>query len=146
MTTTTHVHALEHGIHQTNVWLNDVAAELDGVDRQEAYRALRSTLHALRDRLTVDEAAQLGAQLPDLLRGVYYEGWNPSATPSAVHTREQFLDRVVAEAPYHGHTEASYAVGAAMAVLRRHVSAGELEDVAAILPHDVRALLFGVSA
>jgi uncharacterized protein (DUF2267 family) len=63
MTTTTHVPTLEHSIHQTNGWLGDVAAELDGTDRQYAYRTLRATLHALRDRLTVDEAAQLAAQL-----------------------------------------------------------------------------------
>jgi len=30
---------------------------------------MRATLHALRDRLTVEEVAQLGAQLPMLVRG-----------------------------------------------------------------------------
>jgi len=142
MTTTTHVPTLEHGIHQTNAWLGDVAGELDGADRQYAYRVLRATLHALRDRLTVDEAAQLAAQLPDLLRGIYYEGWDPSRTPVHERTREQFLDHVAREGALAGHTEASIAVGAAMAVLGRHVSAGELDDVRATLPRDIRELLF----
>lgn len=142
MTTTTHVPTLEHGIHQTNVWLGDVAAELDGADRQYAYRTLRATLHALRDRLPIDEAAQLAAQLPDLLRGIWYEGWNPSATPVHERTREQFLDHVAHEGALAGRTEASIAVAATMAVLARHVSAGELDDVRATLPQDIRELLF----
>lgn len=142
MTTTTHVPTLEHAIHQTNVWLGEVAADLNGADRQYAYRTLRATMHALRDRLTVDEAAQLAAQLPDLLRGVYYEGWDPSATPAREHTREQFLDHVVREGALAGHTEASIAVSAAMAVLVRHISAGELDDIRATLPQDIGALLF----
>lgn len=143
MTTTTHVPTLEHGIHATNAWLRDVAAELDGADHQEGYRALRATMHVLRDRLPVDEAAQLAAQLPDLLRGVYYEGWNPSATPVRFHTREQLLDRLMAEGAFHGHTEASYAFGAAMSVLRRRISAGEMEDVTAVLPTDVADFVKG---
>lgn len=143
MTTTTHVPTLEHGIHATNVWLGEVAAELDSDDHQYAYRALRATMHALRDRLPVDEAAQLAAQLPDLLRGVYYEGWNPSATPARFRTREQLLDRIAHEGAFHGHTEASYAAEAALAVLRRHISEGELEDVIASLPAGVAGFVEG---
>lgn len=143
MTTTTHVPTLEHGIHATNAWLRDVAAELQTDDHQEAYRALRATLHVLRDRLPVDEAAQLAAQLPDLLRGVYYEGWNPSATPARFRTREELLERVAHEAAFHGHTEASYAMNAALAVLRRRISSGELADVAAVLPADIAEVVSG---
>lgn len=135
--------ALEHGIHVTNAWLRDVAAELQADDHQQAYRALRVTLHVLRDRLPVDEAAQLAAQMPDLLRGVYYEGWNPSKTPARFRTREQLLERVAHEAPYHGHTEASYAMSAALAVLRRRISAGEMADVTAVLPTDIAQFVSG---
>lgn len=143
MTTTTHVPTLEHGIHATNAWLRDVAAELETDDHQEAYRALRATLHVLRDRLPVDEAAQLAAQLPDLLRGVYYEGWDPSRTPARFHTREQLLDRVVHEGAFHGHTEASYAMNAALAVLRARISAGEMADVTAVLPAEIAHFVSG---
>ena len=141
--TTTHVPTLEHAIHQTNVWLNDVGAELGGADHREAYRALRATLHALRDRIPVNEAAQLAAQLPDLLRGVYYEGWSPSRTPVRYHTREQLLDRIVNEGAFAGRTEASYAANAALAVLRRRISAGEIAGVTAVLPADVAAFVSG---
>jgi uncharacterized protein (DUF2267 family) len=66
-------------------------------DRPAAYRALRATLHALRDRLTVEEVAQLGAQLPILVRGVYYEGWNPTGKPLKLRHKEEFLARIAHE-------------------------------------------------
>jgi uncharacterized protein (DUF2267 family) len=66
----------EGTLQKTQVWLNDLMFELDWEDRpQKAYLALRTVLHALRDRLTVEEAVQLGAQLPMLVRGFYFEGW-----------------------------------------------------------------------
>ena len=64
-------------VHKTHVWLNDIMQELGWEDRHKAYLGLRTTLHALRDRLTVEETAQLAAQLPMLIRGLYYEGWDP---------------------------------------------------------------------
>ncbi len=102
---------------------------------------MRAYLHALRDRLTVDEAAQLAAQLPDLIRGIYYEGWNPSSTPVKYHGFADFLERIAADAELDGETAASYATSAVAGVLRRHVSAGEIEDVRAQLPEDLRPIL-----
>src|SRR5262245_18543638 len=78
-------------LQKTNGWLHDLMQILDWTDRHKAYVALRATLHALRDRLTVEEVAQLGAQLPMLIRGFYYEGWNPTGKPLRVRHAEQFL-------------------------------------------------------
>src|SRR5919204_6184474 len=64
----------------TNIWLNEIMDDL-GPDRKIAYRALRAVLHALRDRLTVDEAAQLGAQLPLMIRGLFFDMWHPAGKP-----------------------------------------------------------------
>jgi uncharacterized protein (DUF2267 family)/uncharacterized protein YbcI len=122
------------------VWYRDVAAELDTQDQHEAARALRAVLHALRDRLTVEENAQLAAQLPMLIRGVYYENWRPGAAARPAHDVETVLEAVASEGRMAGHTQASLAVEAVSAVLRAHVSAGELDHVAAILPVDLRAL------
>lgn len=139
--TSRHVDIIERSAEQANIWINDVAEEFGTKDRQEAYRILRAFLHAVRDRITVEEAAQLGAQLPELLRGIFYEGWRPSTTPLSYHDRETFLRKVSDEALLAGTTEASYAVTAAAKVLGRHVSAGEIEDVLAILPGEIRELL-----
>jgi uncharacterized protein (DUF2267 family) len=132
---------IERSVEKAHIWLNEMAGELGSEDQQEAYRVLRAYLHALRDRLPVDEAAQLAAQLPELIRGIYYEGWDPSATPVRYRTYAEFLDRVAEEALLDGETAASYAVSAASSLLRRHVSAGEIDDVRAILPEDLRPIL-----
>ena len=142
MTRTAHVDVIDRSAEKANIWINEMAEEL-GVGRADAYRALRAVLHTLRDRLTVDESAQLAAQLPLLIRGVFYDSWDPSRTPVKYTHARDFLDRVADEANLAGDTEASYAVTAAVRVLRAHVSAGELDDVLAILPSEIRALLKG---
>ena len=140
MTTTAHVEAVDRSVEKANIWLKEIAAEL-GDDRTAAYKALRAVLHALRDRVTVDEAAQLAAQLPLLVGGIFYDGWDPSRTPVKYSHAREFLDRVAHEANLAGDTEASFAVSAVARVLRAHVSEGELDDVMAILPHEIRVLL-----
>ena len=141
MTTATHLDVFDRSVEKANTWINDVAAEMGTADRHEAYRALRAFLQTLRDRLPVAEAAQLSAQLPLLIRGIYYEGWQPSRTPLRYRDAREFLDRVAEEAKLHGDTEASFAVAAAARVLARRVSGGEIEDIAHVLPEDLRRLV-----
>src|SRR6185436_8264294 len=91
------VDALERAERTTNVWLNSVAAELDTDDRKFALRVLRAWLHTVRDRLSVNSAAKFAAQLPELLRGIYYDGWEPSRVP-VKYTRDEYLARFGFEA------------------------------------------------
>jgi hypothetical protein len=75
----------------TNSWLKELMELMGWEDRHRAYHALRVVLHALRDHLTIDEVVTLGAQLPMLVRGFYYEGWHP--TPLTLYERvERSLD------------------------------------------------------
>lgn len=137
------VEIIARSVEKTNVWLKELAEELETDDRQYAYRVLRAFLHAVRDRLMVNEAAQLAAQLPELIRGIYYEDWVPSRTPLKYRTVDEFLDRVAREAQMPGETSASYACAAAARVLRRHVSEGEIADVVAVFPEEMRPVLAG---
>lgn len=132
---------IDRTVLQTNAWLEEVARRLESNDHREAYRVLRAYLHALRDRLTVDEAAELAAQLPLLIRGIYYEGWDPSKTPIKYHGLADFLERVADEAELPGETSASYAVSVAAEVLREHVSAGEIDDIRAQLPQELQPII-----
>lgn len=146
MATTATLDVIDRSVEKANVWLKAMAAELGEEDRHAAYRGLRAVLHTLRDRLTVDEAAQLAAQMPLLIRGIFYDGWDPSRTPARYRDAQEFLDRVAHEARLAGDTEASYAVTATARVLRAHVSRGELDDVLQALPDHVRALFADASA
>jgi len=74
--------AFDTTIEKTNIWLKEIMQEMNTEDRHRAYNALSSVLHALRDRMPVDEVVQLGAQLPMLVRGFYYEGWDPGCQSS----------------------------------------------------------------
>lgn len=125
-------------VQKTNTWLKDISETLH-CDRHRAYQALRGVLHCLRDRLTVDEAAHLGGQLPMLVRGVYYEGWRPAGKPEKVRSYEDFLFRVAAHLT-NTPIEPQSAVRVVFEVLESHVSRGEIEDILRQLPHDIRAL------
>ncbi len=124
----------------TNAWLKGLVEELGWQDRHRAYRALRAVLHALRDRLTVEETADLGAQLPMLIRGLYYEGWTPSGKPVKERKREDFLAHIEAAFRDEPATFPEAVARAVFQVLQRHVSAGEIGDVKQILPTQIRAL------
>ncbi|HEY8453801.1 MAG: DUF2267 domain-containing protein [Micromonosporaceae bacterium] len=107
--------------------------------RHQSYAALRSVLHAVRDRLNVNEAAQLGAQLPMLVRGIYYDGWDPDRVPEKLG-REGFLQRVRQEFPYDVKGGVEPLVQTVLRTLRSYVTEGEWEDVRSSVPGDVRAL------
>lgn len=141
MTTAT-VSAFENTLHKTNVWLKDLLFELEWheTDYQRAYHALRTVLHALRDRLPVEEAADLSAQLPMLIRGFYYEGWSPAKVPTLQRTREEFFLRISEEYADDMSVNVEEVTRAVFRVLAMHVSLGELEDVKQCLPESIRKL------
>jgi len=144
--TTTRVDVIDHSVEKAHIWINDLAEELATEDGHYAYRVLRAFLHALRDHLPVDEAAALAAQLPIFVRGVFYEGWDPSGTPEHARDLDSFLRRIASEARLAGETEASFAAMAAGRVLGRHISAGEAGSVLAVLPEHLREFLSSESA
>jgi uncharacterized protein (DUF2267 family) len=131
---------LDRSIQKTNVWLRDVNYELQWFTFQRDYLALRAVLRALRDRLSIPEVAQLGAQFPIFIRGIYYEGWNPSRTPTKSRGKELFLRQVRAEFAHtrNPDVDAEEITRAIFRVLNKHISKGEIEQVKALLPRELR--------
>ena len=130
-------------LEKTEDWLHEIMNQLDWDDQQRAYRALRVVLHTLRDRLSVEEATDLSAQLPMLVRGLFFEGWNPSRKHDKVRTAEQFTDLVnqhFANADLEYYIDSTDVTRAVLNVLADHVSEGEIKDVKRVLPEELQEL------
>jgi uncharacterized protein (DUF2267 family) len=124
----------------TNIWLNDVADRLGTPDRHRAYHALRAVLHAVRDRLPVDEAAALGAQLPLLIRGVYYDGWHPAGKPLKDRHKAEFLAHIERDYEREGNVDVDAVTRKVLQVIARHVSPGEINHIVRIMPPEIAEL------
>jgi uncharacterized protein (DUF2267 family) len=139
-TAETHIRAFDSTLQTTHRWLQELelAASLD--NEAEAYSVLRVVLHALRDRLPADEAVHLGAQLPMLIRGFYYEGWKPSTTPKKQRSLEAFLQGMQPLPTLKGEISVEQALRSVFLMLDHRISEGEIADVRQAMPEEVRDL------
>jgi uncharacterized protein (DUF2267 family) len=124
----------EHATQKAELWINEMMSELGTDDPRLAYHALGASLQALRDRLRVDEAAQLAAQLPLVVRGLYYEGWRPAATPVRARRPDDFITMVDEKLTDGRDVAPERALTALFEVMRRHLSPGEIDSLVRVLP------------
>ena len=136
----TGVQSFDKTVQKTQLWIDDLARELGWEDRHRVYRVLRVTLHLLRDRLPLNESVQFGAQLPMLIRGLYYEGWRPSDMPNKSLDRPEFLTAVKEALADQPEVNAERICRAAFLVMEKHITRGESEDIADVLPKRLRAM------
>jgi uncharacterized protein (DUF2267 family) len=126
----------------TNLWLDGIMAEL-GPDRQTAWHALGAVLRPLRDRLPLDLAAHLGAQLPLMVRGLYYDQWHPASQPERLRTLDEFLGRVGEGLQGIRPVDVRDAAGAVFRTLSRHADPGQVSKVIDVLPDEIKAFWVG---
>ena len=127
-------------VQESNLWLKDIMERLETEDRHRAYSSLRAVLHALRDRIGPESAAHLGAQLPMLIRGLYYEGWDPTNKPTKERHEEAFLAHIERELPRAEEGEAEQGALAVLDVLSKRVDRGAAVKIAGMFPADLREL------
>jgi uncharacterized protein (DUF2267 family) len=127
-------------VQTSTIWVDDVMSELLWDDRHKALHALRAVLHALRDRLPVNATANLAAQLPILIRGLYFEGWQPENVPVNERTRDEFLAHVTEAFLFDCDADSAQIATCVLAVLSRHISEGEIEKIKKALPAGIRQL------
>jgi len=120
----------------SNIWLNEIMARV-GPDRRVAWKVLSTVLHKLRDRLPVEVAAHLGAELPLLIRGVYYDQFEPGKQPGKCRNLGDFADEVAAWLADTRPVDSLDAIGAVFATLSRHVAEGQIRKVQGVLPRDI---------
>lgn len=142
--TTTGLDTFDKTVQETNLWLKAVMEKLDTADRHRAYASLKAVLHALRDRIGPENASHLGAQLPTLLRGVYYEGWHMAGTPTRERHKGQFLDHVRSEFPPNAAWDAERAARAVFDVMWDKIDVGEVGKVIGALPKEIKDLWVGL--
>lgn len=131
--------SIAHSLQQTQEWLKELCDYGDLAETDEALAVLRAVLHQLRDRLTVAEAVDLAAQLPIVIRGIYYEGWQPAKVPVKIKTKQDFVGEVNMR-PMPVSVPAERAVRDVFALLAHRCDPGEISDVIAQLPTELKAL------
>lgn len=142
----TTVAALNRTVQETHAWITELAGAASFGNEEQAYTGLRAVLHSLRDRLNVDEAAHLSAQLPMLVRGFYFEGWDPSRAPNEEETTEEFFASVeesLRNARLDLDTEEI--TRTVFDFLEQKVSPGQIDHVKGQMPKEIQALWSGRS-
>lgn len=131
---------IDHTVQLTHEWINELTERLDWSHHKDALRLMRVTLASVRDHLGHDEAAQLAAQMPLLIRGMFYEGWVPSSTPLKSRHLDEFIARIEADVgsvlDYRGPDD----ISTVFKLLNARISKGEVADVRAGLPEAIRGL------
>ena len=135
---TTGLAVFDHTVQETNLLLKAIEEELGADTRHQAYSAARGVLHALRDQLPTDSVAQLSAQMPMLLRGLFLEGWKPNASPPPC-SDDAFLDRVAGELPQGFPFTTESTIRAVFRVLWQRMDPGEVDQAIERLPKRIRA-------
>ncbi|MGX8010008.1 DUF2267 domain-containing protein [Mesorhizobium sp. ORM8.1] len=116
-----------HAAEQAQQWVNDLARDLDWSE-QSAFRLLKSVLQTLRDWLSPAEIADLSAQLPTLIRGIYFEGWKAD-DPQRERKKRDFIIAVRTRFSYEADIDIEKAIKAVFELLEQHLSHGELIQV-----------------
>lgn len=130
---------VSHAVQVLQEWLKELRDKGELADEAAAYSVLRSVLHQLRDRLTAEEAVDLSAQLPLIVRGLYFEGWRPHSVPRKIRSKEKFLDELSKDVLPHTYP-VEWAVSAVFALIANHCAPGEVADVIGQLPADLQEL------
>jgi uncharacterized protein (DUF2267 family) len=127
-------------LQESNLWLKALMESLGTTNRDTAYDALKATLHTLRDRIGPGNAVHLGAQLPMLIRGLYYDGWRPATTPTKERHTADFLDHLSEKLARNSRTDPEAAARAVFYVMWQKIDSGEVAKLLRVLPAELREL------
>ncbi|HOF42625.1 MAG TPA: DUF2267 domain-containing protein [Candidatus Moranbacteria bacterium] len=123
-------------IQKSNLLLKDIENEFEWLgSRNRAYSLLKAVIQTVRDRLTVEEAADFGAQLPMLIRGAYYEGWKPSKMPVKFN-RAEFIGEVERKFPSDPDISTEKTIRGVFKILGKHIAKNEIRDIENMLPKE----------
>lgn len=131
---------IDHSMHLTHEWINELTERLDWSSKRSALRLMRTTLQHIRDHLLINELAQLSAQLPLMIRGFLFEGWVPKNTPIKERNANAFIAFIEAQMKQTQEYRGSEDIKCVFDLLNARLSRGEIEDIRASLPESIRGL------
>lgn len=134
------IHVFERTTHEAHEWVNELAGRTGWTSERDVLRLLRVVLTKTRDHLLVDEMAQFAAQLPIVLRGMFYEGWQPKKTPIHERHAADFVADIETKIKDVADYAGSADIKAVFNLLNARLSRGEIEDVRACLPTELREM------
>lgn len=135
----TGLEVFDRTLQTTNIWLDEVMERI-GPDRHAAWHVLGAVLHALRDRVPLELAVHFGAQLPLLVRGLYYDQWHLGVAPTRERSREEFLGRVTDGLRGMRPINPEDATRAVFRTLAHRLDPGVITKVTDALPRPIRGL------
>lgn len=124
-------------VEETNIWLKEISEALHDEDRQKAYHALRGVLFAIRDRIPPQETLDFASQLPMLVRGIFFEGYDTRNKPEKYRNLDEFYDKVNKEYKSGGGENPQMAADAVFEVMKHHITGGQMNHIFASLPQDI---------
>ena len=108
-----------------------------------AFVVLRATMKVVRDRIEPGEALHLGGQLPALLRGYFFEGFdmaNIKRPKSSCKGVNEFLGEVRDYLEAYDFMDLEKVVPIALNVILDNIDRGEASQVIHQLPKDLQEL------
>lgn len=129
---------IEHNVQVTHEWINELTERLDWISHSDALRLMRVTMTALRDHLGPNETAHFAAQLPLLIRGMFYEGWVPSAVPVRQRHLADFIQSIEERAGSLPEYRGDQDIRTVLKLINARITPGEISDVLAALPRPIR--------
>lgn len=136
----TGITAFTRAAQQAQQWVNELNDDLNWEDKGRAYHLLRSVLHTTRDFLSIEEVADLSAQLPIVIRGVFFEEWDPATAPVWKRKKQDFVAQIAREFENEPLENIDEAVAAVFRLLDRHISQGEITQVRNSMQKSLRKL------
>jgi len=130
---------LDRSIQLTMEWLNEIQEEFKWPDKDRVYDATKAVLLATRDRITVEEAHQFAAQIPMVMKGMFFDRYDPTDKPMLIRNKDKFLEHVrmhFGDRPL----DSENAVRTVAKVLRKKISQGQYEDVVGSMPKEIQKL------
>lgn len=138
----TNITSLDRAIQSTILWLKDVQDELLWDDKEKTYRATKSVLQAIRDRLPIEEIAHLMANLPIIMKGMMMDGYDYQEKPARIKTVEDFYNCIQEyyDVLRRDELNAKDVTHAVVTMLKKRVGEGEVRKIAANMPAELKPL------